>query len=103
MWNECAAILMARPDGPVEQLKRFPETFITQMSYIENQTEAFRLAEQIAPKGIETSGGIRAVSVNARAVVGRTNCAQTFGDSVFQMLKGQQGIGAFERKNVADG
>ena len=96
MGDDGPAVLMAGPYRPREQLERFPKTFITQVGYVEYETQTLHLRNQFLAAGRETTTGIGAVRINSRAVVRGPDRPQSIGPGTLKMIQCDQRVCPFQ-------
>src|SRR5262245_10393955 len=58
MGHESTTIMMAGPQGTLEQVKRLPKSIIAQVGHVENQTQPVHLPEKFASSRIESPRGV---------------------------------------------
>jgi len=81
----------------------FPETFVAEVSDIENEAKAGDLSEEFAAARRKGSAGAGPKGVAAFAVVGRADGAQPGGVEAVEMLEGNKRVRALEAEDIADG
>src|SRR5207302_5782316 len=101
--HQRATVLMTRPDSAVKQVQRFPEAIVAEMRHVEDHTQPFDLLEQLAAFRVESTAGIRAVGINPRSIMCRTNGAQSLFVSALQMIQRDDGICSFKTEDITDG
>ena len=80
-WRLCgderAAVGVARPDRAAEVIERVAEAVVAEMGHVEDDAEPLHLAQQLVAARAEAAARVRALRVDARPVVRRTDRAQT--------------------------
>ena len=100
--DEGAAVIVAGPDRPGEEVERLPEGCVAEVRGVEDHPQSIHFGDQFPSGGIERRRGIGAVGVAARAVMGRSHGPQPGAVRPLQMSDRDHRIGALERKDVAD-
>lgn len=101
--GEGAAIVVAGPDGTAEAGEGVPEAFVAEVGDVEDDVEVFHLFEEFDAAGREVAFVVGAVAVDAGAIVDGTEGDEAIGAGLFEVFGGEDGVGAFEREEVADG
>jgi hypothetical protein len=101
--DERAGIMVTGPDRAAVAVEGLPEAVVAEVGDVEDEAEVIGGAEEIEAARGEGAGGTGALRVDAGAVVRGAEGAEAIGVGAREVAGRDEGVGAFEAAEVADG
>src|SRR4051812_38940776 len=100
--DERPAIRVTGPHSALEMIEGFPKTVVAEVRHIKDDSKPLHLAKKLTSTDADSTRRIRALGVDARSVVGRTDGSQTVRISPLEMVERDDRVRAFETQDIAD-